>query len=838
MVSHDKTLMLVDGTGFIHRAFHALPPLTTSGGLAVGAVFGFCTMILKIIEHRKFSSWVVIFDTAGKTFRHTLYPAYKANRDAPHPDLIPQFALVRDACRALSIPMAEQPGFEADDLIASYAEAALAEGWRVEIVSSDKDLMQLIQPGIVMYDPIKHKVFDREDVIAKWDAPPERVVDIQALTGDRSDNIPGVPGIGPKTAAALIAHFPSLESMLCDTSPHPLLKKLETVRAHADRARLSKELATLRDDIPLPLALNDLSFRPACPDITIPFLDRMEFTSLKNRLSSRFGKTTQKVVCEDVLLSGAEDIVRTAAQTGRIALILDSNHGIGMCAAPGVRGFLAWEHRDTLSSVLSASDILKVVHDAKTWTHVMGSTTPFDDVMLLSYLTAGGHVKHGLSDIHERLFSDESTAPNTALMAERVLMAHTILKRQLSDIHCTTIYETLERPLVPVLAAMENIGIRVDDQRLGKLSSQFETRIEAIAQKIFAEAGVVFNLASPKQLGEVLFEKLKWPKGKKGKSGAYQTSVDVLEELVAEGHTLAQEILEWRQLAKLKSTYTDVLIQKQNPETSRISTTYNMAETTTGRLSSLSPNLQNIPIRTPEGKAIRACFVAAPEHVLVSFDYANIELRLLAHMGPVPSLQKAFHENQNIHEVTAHDVFGAGPLSGEDRRKAKILNFGVLYGMGAFGLAKQLGIPRQEAERHIQRYFQQYPEIKSYMERMKEIAFRDGAVRTLWGRRCPIPGISSKNGAIRSAAERQAINAPLQGSSADIIKRAMVRVFGWLTETRTPAQLLLQVHDELVFEVRKDAVNALTSKVTSLMEGAAMLSVPLRVHVHYGPHWE
>ena len=865
--------------------------------------------------------FAVVFDSGRKSFRNDIYGDYKAHRPEPPDDLIPQFPLVRDATRALNVACIEMPGYEADDLIATYARQSVARGMEVTIVSSDKDLMQLVGPGISLLDPINNRKIGAEEVKAKFGVAPDKVIDVQALAGDSTDNVPGVPGIGVKTAAELINAYGDLETLLARAGEIKQPKRRENLLANAELARISRQLVTLRDDVPLEEQLEELRLKPRDPDRLRKFLEEQEFKSILVRLSDQLGTpadmdappvpaavvhATRPSDAEYVLVQAeaalAEWIARATAQ-GIVAVDTETNSldavraelvGVSMALGPGDACYVPVAHTGSggagsldldgpppaqvpreravalLKPLLEDPAVLKVGHNIKYDAVVLArygiDMSPLDDTMLLSYVLEGGLHGHGLDELSELMldhktikFTDVAGSGKNQVTFDRVPLdkacdysaedsdiawrLHGLLKPRLVTDRMTTVYETIERPLIPVLAAMERAGIAVDRGELHRLSREFGERIAALEAEIHKLAGRPFNIGSPKQLGEILFDEMGIEGGRKGKTGAYTTGADVLETLAAQGHDLPARVLDWRQLAKLKSTYTDALVEQINPETGRVHTCFAMAIASTGRLSSTDPNLQNIPIRTEEGRKIRHAFVAAPGTRLVSLDYSQIELRLLAHVADIPALKKAFSEGIDIHALTASEMFGV-PVEGMDpmvRRRAKAINFGIIYGISAFGLANQLGIPRDEAGRYINAYFERYPGIRNYMERSKAAARERGYVTTPFGRRIHIPGIKDKNPAMRSFSERAAINAPLQGGAADIIKRAMIRVPSALEQARLKARMLLQVHDELVFEVPEAEVDKTIEIVRAVMERAchpaADITVPLVVEAGVGANW-
>lgn len=897
-----KHLFLIDGSGFIFRAFHALPPMIRSDGTPTNAVYGFTTMLMKLVEDTEADHIAVVFDTSRKSFRTDLYPDYKAHRPPPPPELVPQFALVREAAQALNVAAVEQDGLEADDLIASYALAARAQGARVTIVSSDKDLMQLVGDGIEMQDPMKNKIIGPDQVMEKFGVPPDKVVEVMALIGDSSDNVPGVPGIGPKTAAELIQTYGDLDGVLAAAQSIKQPKRRQALQEHAEAARLSRRLVQLKSDAALPRPLDDFARRPPDPGPLGDFLGKMEFRSLKAKhgapASSAPGPARYEMVQDEAALKAwiakaekAGIVAVDTETTGLDALTCDLV-GISLAVAPGEACYIPLGHVDPgiqgdllggakpapeqiprdralalLGPLLADGSVLKVGQNIKFDLLVLGqqglAVDPIDDSMVVSYVLDSVRHGHGMDELAKRhlnhdtiKYEDVCGSGKSQITFERValdralayaaedaditLRLYQLLKPRLREQGLLAVHETLERPLIPVLALMEKNGIMVDAAHLKALSVDFAKRMAELEEAIHRLAGRPFNVASPKQLGEVLFEEMSLKGGKKSaKTGAWGTGADVLESLAAEGHDLPARVLDWRQLAKLKSTYADALVERINPKTGRVHTRFAQTVTSTGRLASSDPNLQNIPIRSEEGRKIRQAFIAPPGWLLLSADYSQIELRLVAHVADIAALKQAFHEGADIHAITAAQVFGV-PIEGMDpmvRRQAKAINFGIIYGMGAFGLASQLGIPVGEASRFIEAYFARYPEIRAYMERTKEEAKRQGYVTTLFGRRCAVMGLDDKNPGGKGMAERAAINAPIQGGAADIIKRAMIRLPGALKKAGLQAKLLLQVHDELVLEVPEAQAQETAGLVKSVMEGAAELSVPLIVETGLGPNW-
>jgi DNA polymerase-1 len=934
-------LHLIDGSGFIFRAYHALPPLTRqSDGLPIGAVHGFCNMVHKMVEDAKGADApthvAVVFDHSAKTFRNDIYPEYKAQRPEPPEDLRPQFGLIREATRAFNLPCIEMEGFEADDIIATYAEQARDAGGRVTIISSDKDLMQMVGGGVEMYDIMKNRRIGPDEVEEKFGVGPDRVIDVQALSGDSVDNIPGAPGIGVKTAATLIQEYGDLENLLAHAEEIKQPKRRQTLIDFADQIRVSRRLVTLKRDTPVADALETLEVREPVAEDLLGFLNAMEFRTLTARVAAKLG--VEAPVAAQVASGGASsppeggadgaarpagppsrafpaidralyEVVRDRAaleewvdrirDAGVVAVDTETTAldemraelvGVSLCVGPGEACYVPVGHvggdgdlfsetrraegqmpKDEalaiLRPVLEDPSILKIgqnmKYDAKILARNGIAVAPIDDTMLVSYALHAGLHGHGMDYLSERylghvplpikgligsgkgvktfdLVPIEDAAPYAAEDAEVTWRLWATLKPRLPFGRVTRVYETLERPLVPVLAEMEMRGIKVDREHLSRMSGAFAKKMAALEEEIHGLAGGKFNIGSPKQLGEVLFDQMSVGGGKKGKTGAYATGADVLEELAAKGHDLPARVLDWRQLSKLKSTYTDALQDHIHPETGRVHTSYSISGAATGRIASTDPNLQNIPIRTEEGRRIREAFIADEGNVLVSLDYSQIELRILAHVADIPALKKAFAEGLDIHAMTASEMFGV-PIEGMDpsvRRQAKAINFGVIYGISAFGLANNLRIPREDAKRFIDTYFERFPGIRAYMDRTVAFAKENGYVETLFGRRMHTPEIGAK-GPRSGFAGRAAINAPIQGAAADIIRRAMIRVPNAIENL--PARMLLQVHDELLFEVEEGAAEETVAAVRRVMENAALpavaLDVPLVLDAGIGPNW-
>ncbi|HWM45795.1 MAG TPA: DNA polymerase I [Xanthobacteraceae bacterium] len=996
-------VFLVDGSSYIFRAYHALPPLTRkSDGLQLNAVYGFCNMLWKLLRdmkpEEKPTHLAVVFDKSEKTFRTELYPDYKAHRPDPPDDLIPQFAFIREAVRAFDLPCLEQAGFEADDLIATYVREACATGASATIVSSDKDLMQLVSDCVIMYDTMKDKKIGIPEVIEKFGVPPEKVIDVQSLIGDSTDNVPGVPGIGVKTAAQLIGEYGDLDTLLKRASEIKQDKRRQALIENADKARLSRTLVTLDDRVKLDVPLADLAVHEPDYKRLVAFLKAMEFTTLTRRVAEfaeidagqiepdpklRGGAAVQAAEQAEAqrgaparasarkspssaspapglplagggmretarkaqeAVSGANGaaigsphdvakarldaaraikverggykivrtlpelraFIETAQDTGVVAIDVSATSedpmqaelcGVSLAVAPNEACYVPLSHktggeadgkglfggaragdqldeRDALRELrplLEDRSVLKVAHNLKFDVQMFAlrgiDLNPADDIMLMSYVLDAGRSAHGLETLAERVLNHrtidygelagtgksrvdfdqlpvEKAAEYAAESADMALRLWQVLKARAVAEHMSNVYEQLERPLVPVLARMERRGISIDRNELSRLSGDFSQKAAGLEAEIQDLAGEPVNPGSPKQLGDILFGKMGLPGGTKTKTGAWSTHARTLEELAEQGHPLPQKILEWRQVSKLKSTYTDALPGFVNPTTHRVHTCYALAATTTGRLSSSEPNLQNIPIRTEEGRKIRRAFVADKGNRLMSADYSQIELRLLAEIADIPALKQAFKDGLDIHAMTASEMFGVPVkgMPGEIRRRAKAINFGIIYGISAFGLAAQLGIPREEASAYIKKYFERFPGIRDYMEETKAFCKKNGYVTTLFGRKCHYPDISAPNPSVRAFNERAAINARLQGTAADIIRRAMVRMDEALAKKKLSAQMLLQVHDELVFEVPENEVEKTLPVVRQVMEQAPLpavaLSVPLHVDARAAGNWD
>jgi len=920
-------LSLIDGSAFIFRAYHALPPLTRkSDGMPVGAVSGFVNMLWKLVEDNKGSDApthvAVVFDKGSHTFRNDLYDQYKANRDAMPEDLRPQIPLTRDATRAFNIACLETEGFEADDIIATLARQAREAGGRVTIISSDKDLMQLVGDGVEMFDAMKNTRIGVDGVEEKFGVPPSKVIDVQALAGDSVDNIPGAPGIGVKTAALLINEYGDLDTLLERAEEIKQPKRRQTLIDNAEQIRLSRQLVTLDQNMDLPYDLESLEVKDADADTLLEFLSSMEFRTITRRVADALG--AEVPVIEDaptpaaseesaaeapsfdevnyVAVSDADSMkswVDKAMARGWVAVDTETTGlnemiaelvGVSLAVEPGEAAYVPLTHKQSAGDDLFGSEelaegqmaldealaILKPLledpsvvkigqnmkYDAKILARYGINVAPIDDTLLMSYAMNAGLHNHGMDLLSERYLSHhpieiksllgtgksqitfdkvpvEDAVKYAAEDADITLRLWHLFKPGLHKKKVTTVYETLERPLVPVLAEMEMAGIKVDRDVLSRMSNAFAQKMAQLEDEIHELAGSKFNVGSPSQVGDILFEQMGLPGGKKGKTGKYSTPADVLEDLATE-HELPGRVLDWRQLQKLKSTYTDALQDHINADTGRVHTSYSIAGANTGRLASTDPNLQNIPVRTEDGRRIREAFVATPGHTLVSLDYSQIELRILAHIASIDALKEAFREGQDIHAATASEMFNVplDEMTPEVRRQAKAINFGVIYGISGFGLARNLRIPRAEAQGFIDRYFERFPGIRTYMDDTVAFAKEHGHVETLFGRKIHTPEINNR-GPHAGFAKRAAINAPIQGTAADVIRRAMIRMPAAIA--KLPATMLLQVHDELLFEVEDSAVDDLIGTARDIMEGAARpavdLDVPLVVDAGQGLNW-
>jgi DNA polymerase I len=912
-------LYLVDGSGYIFRAYHRLPPLTNIRGEPVGAVYGYTTMLWKLADalHKADgpTHMAVILDASSHTFRNDLYDKYKAQRPPPPEDLVPQFPMIRDATRAFSLPCIETIGLEADDLIASYSKAALAKGWQVSIVSSDKDLMQLIQPGLDLYDTMNNRRLNAPEVVEKFGVEPEKLGDVLALMGDSVDNVPGVPGVGPKTAAKLILEFGDVEGVIAAAPAMKPGKLRDNLIEHAEMARLSRVLVTLKDDADLPEPLDDLLLKGIPEDPLRAFLEHHGFRSLLTKL----GGASAAVPVAATAASAPADVqtvpdvpfdldayecvttiqaldrwIDEATTAGTVAVDTETDGldatqariiGFSLATAPGRACYVPLAHGgtdllsekpeqieasaalDRLRTLMADPSVLKIGQNLKYDMTILARhdivIAPFDDTLVMSFALDAGRNNHGMDELaplhlghtciaykdvcgsgkNQLSFAQVPLRDATRYAAEDAdvtLRLWQKFKPRLSSESVTTVYERVDRPLVPVIARMEREGVKVDREHLSRLSTEFAHQMAAVEAEVHAMAGQPFAIGSPQQLGVILFDKMGLKGGRKGKSGAYSTDASELEKLAGQGVPIAQKVLDWRQVAKLKSTYTDALQEQINPETGRVHTSYSLIGAQTGRLSSNDPNLQNIPIRTENGRRIREAFVAEPGNVLLSADYSQIELRLAAHMAEVPALKAAFANGDDIHSLTAQELFGE--VNRDTRGRAKTINFSILYGISRWGLAGRMGTTADEAQALIDRYFERFPGINRYIAETLEQVRETGFTRTLFGRKVHFTRIKSANQAERQGSERAAINAPIQGTSADIIKRAMVRMLPALAEAGLPkVRMLLQVHDELVFELPEGDVEAASAVIRNVMATAAeplvTLDVPLDVEVGTGKSW-
>lgn len=922
----NKKVVLIDGSGYIFRAFYALPPMTRIDGTPVNAVYGFCSMLMKLLKEMPADYLAVVFDAARRTFRMDIYPEYKGTRKETPPELIPQFPLMRQAVDAFNIAQAEQEGFEADDLLATYSRLAHEAGAEVTIISADKDLMQLVGSGVTIFDPMKQRNIETAQVIEKFGVTPDKVIDVQALAGDTSDNVPGVRGIGIKTAAALIEEFGSLENLLDHVSDIKQQKRRDLLTEHADLARISKKLVTLDAFAPVEKDVDGFIVQEIDPAKLGAFFTEMGFKSLAAKLpdwlsaSGAKGQPEGETIAlpavaqikkEYALIQTAEELkkhVAAATEKGFVAIDTETDSlsatqanmvGFSLCYEEGKSFYVPLRHTvekhqtdlfgevngssieeskqiplqealAILRPLLENKGVLKIGHNIKFDWHVFANEygddldmTPLEDTMVMSYDLDGAAHRHNMDDLAAMFFDyhtityKEVTGTGKGRVsfgqvplakaceyaaedADITLRMYNFFKQRLINEKLVNLYESFDRPAVALLYRMERAGIKVCRKELQKLSAEFGEKITALEEKIKAEAGEEFNLNSPAQLGKILFEKLNLPGGKKNsKTGSWGTDVSVLEELAGGGYQIAKDLMEWRQFSKLKSTYTDALQAQINPGTGRVHTNFMQTVTSTGRLSSNDPNLQNIPIRQEEGRAIRRAFIAEEGKLLLSADYSQIELRLMAHVADVHGLKEAFAKGIDIHAATASQVFGV-PVEGMDpmiRRNAKAINFGIIYGISAFGLSNQLGIDRREAQEYINAYFKRYPEIKTYMEETVYFARSHGYVMTPFGRKCSVGSMNDRNAARRQFAERSAVNAPIQGGAADIIKKAMLRMPRALEKAGLSGRLLLQVHDELIIEIPEAEAEATKKVVKDVMENVFKLSVPLIAEVGIAPNW-
>jgi len=934
-VSEKKHLFLIDGSGYIFRAYYALPPLyRKSDGLPTGAVNGFCNMLFKLIEDTKSNSkpthLAVIFDSARKTFRNDIYSDYKANRGEPPEDLIPQFQIIKDSVTAFGIPSIELAGFEADDIIATYAKQAADKNWKVSIVSSDKDLMQVVTKDINLIDTMKNKSIGIEDVKEKFGVAPDRVIDVQALAGDSSDNVPGAPGIGLKTAALLINEYDNLENLLESADQIKQNKRRESLINNKELIKISKQLVTLKDDVTNIQSLDTLNITNINYETLLPFLHELELFKLKERLTKK-NPDLQKIkiiskkklpeekvntniieINEEKTLDSFLEKSKYISITNMKALellikdiydlgyfvfdletdslnVIDANLiGAAICLSVKRSYYIPLAHKDEdgkiieeqidfkealkqLNNILSNSSLIKIGHNIKYDIAVLKrykiDVVSFEDTMLMSYINDAGNHRHGMDELAKVHFNRdtikfkdvvgtgksqitfdyveiEKAIEYAAEDAEITFKLYLLLKKKLSEEKNISAYNYLEKPLVASILEMEINGIKINTEYLQSLSSEFEKKINSLEKTIFKLCGVEFNIGSPKQLGDVLFNKLNLTPPKKTKTGEFSTGIEVLEDLAFEGNKVAEDLITWRQLSKLKNTYTEALQTHINKTTQRIHTSYAMASTNTGRLSSSDPNLQNIPIRSTEGRLIRKAFIAEKGYKILSADYSQVELRVLAHIAKIEPLIAAFKNGEDIHALTASEIFSTDikKITPDLRRRAKAVNFGIIYGISAFGLAKQLSISNHEANNFIKKYFDKFPGIKKYMEDTKALCREQGYVETLCGRKCFFPKIKDKNFAYRSFQERAAINAPIQGTAADIIKRAMIKIYEKNISNNNDCKMLLQVHDELIFEVKESKLEKYQALIRQEMENALhpliSLEVPLLVESSFGDNWD
>lgn len=907
-----KKICLIDGSGYIFRAFYGLPPLSSPDGTPVNAVFGFTNMFLKLTQKIPCDYCLVLFDAKRQNFRNQIFADYKGTRKETPEELVPQFPIIREAVEALNICQLEMEGYEADDLIATYAKLARADNMDVVVVSGDKDLMQLIREGVEFYDPMKDKFFTPEDVKEKFGVYPDKVVQVQALSGDSIDNVPGVAGIGPKTAALLINEYGDVEGLLAHAAEIKQEKRRQTIIDNAENARISLQLVTLKDDVPVDKKVTDYACR--CPehDKIFAFLDKYGFNSIKPRVEKWFEQRCETMehksnaVRKDIvpqyrIVENEQDLQKLSKriqETGKMAVVYVANgdnpnfgelQGLAIGVEVGESYMLPLSKADKQSfdlftptnkvwgvddvlfrryllPLFLSKSILKVGIDIKTTMHFMAAEfgdldfEPYDDIAIMSYGLDSSEHSHDIETLAKIYFDKDIAAladllgsgknkqsfaeladavklEFLSLRADYILRLYEVLQRRQIDERRTSIYQLYDRPLVRILFKMERRGVRVNVKELKNLSVYFDQQLKELEKKIFVISGEEFNVASPKQIGEILYGKMGL-KGKKTASGAWATGAEVLESLAEEGVELAKLILDWRELSKLKSTYTDALSQLIDKE-NRVHTTYSITGTNTGRLASSNPNLQNIPIRSEEGKKIRSCFIAKEGYKIVSCDYSQVELRLLAEVADVKRLKQAFAEGLDVHAATASHVFGV-PIDKVDaglRRQAKAINFGIVYGISAFGLAKNIGVEPALAKAYIDAYFAQMPEIKEYMNRTIEFAHKNGYVQTPFGRRCTTFGINDANKRVVANAERAAINAPIQGGAADIIKLAMIKMEKVLSERGYKTRMLLQVHDELIFEAPKEEVAEVRPLIKDVMENIIESSVKFVAEAGVGDNW-
>ena len=919
-MSNQKHLFLIDGSGYIFRAYYALPPLTRkSDGLPVGAVSGFCNMLYSFLEKARAgnsmdtpSHLAVIFDSARKNFRNDIYKEYKGNRsDAPE-DLIPQFDYIRKAVKAFNLPSIELQNYEADDLIATYKIQAKKEKIKLTIVSSDKDLMQLVDQDTYMLDTMKDKHIGIDEVKEKFGVPPEKVIDVQSLAGDSVDNVPGVPGIGIKTAAELINQFGSLDELLKKAETIKQPKRRQALLDNKSNALISRELVTLKNDVPVKETINDFILKPFDKEKIFSFLDEMEFTKIKKRIEQTYGmsetnfKPSSAVVKKSLKNEAGfniiydkkeiETILAKADDQGFFAVDTETNSldsqkaelvGVSLAVNENQAYYIPVGHKNKddkeIKKQIKIEDLIKILkpyledetikkvgqnikYDLKIFKKYGIHLKSFEDTMLLSYALDSGLNRHNLDILakihldHENIkYKDVAGTGKSEVTFDQVkiidsyryacedadvtLKLYNIFKERLVKEKCFHVYENLEIPLVDVLARMECQGIKIDKKILSQLSETFAKNLKVLEKKIYKIAGEEFNIGSTKQLGDILYEKLKISGTKKTKKGNFATNVNVLEDLAGKGHEFPKLVLDWRQKSKLKNTYTDTLPEHIDPKTKRVHTSFLLAATTTGRLASSDPNLQNIPIKSKEGKEIRSAFVAESGHSIISADYSQIEMRVLAHVGDVKELKKAFRNNEDIHSITASQIFDCDikKINEDMRRKAKAINFGIIYGISSYGLAKQISVSNPEAEQFLFSYFKKFPEIKDYMQETLKSCRKHGYVKTMFERKCHFPNINDKNHTLKSFQERAAINAPIQGAAADIIRYAMINIDKKILEKKIKSKLLVQIHDELLFESKDNDVKKEITLIKNEMENAIdkdfNFSVPLIVDANSAKNW-
>ena len=928
MKNQKQHICLVDGSTYIFRAYHALPPLTRkSDGFPVGAISGFCNMLDKLVREEKeekgITHLLVVFDASGKTFRNDIYPEYKANRSEAPEDLIPQFPVIRKATSAFNIPFVELLGYEADDLIASYAEEAQKHNMKVTIVSSDKDLMQLVSDNVSMLDTMKGRVFKKEDVFDKFGVYPEKVIDVQSLAGDSVDNIPGIPGIGIKTAALLINEYGDLDGLFENSEKIKQKKRRENIIEFENQAYISKKLVTLKNDVPLPIPIKETTLKEVDAEKLISFLKEMEFKTLTEKKSKQLNIDSDNIKASDQVEKFEKKIIdspkeieeinsefdrnnyqiiqsldeltqwkKKAENIGYLAFDTETNSlnaveadmvGFSLCTSENDACYVPLLHKendkqidfdqaiDILKSILEDNGIKKILHNMKFDALVVDkydiNIKNYDDTMLMSYSIGSGGIRHKLDTLIKYYFDhdaisfkdltgsgkDKKTFQELTIQeagkyaaedTEMTLRLWKIFKSSMIQDKQVKIYEIIEKPLAQIIMNMEKHGISIDVNKLNELSGGFEEKLNNLEKSCYKLIGEEINLGSPKQVGEILFDKLALPGGKKTSTGSWSTNAEVLENLANEGYDFPKILLEWRALSKLKTTYTDTLPTYLNIKTNRIHSSFAMATTSTGRLASSDPNLQNIPIRSDDGRMIRKAFIPEKGNVLISSDYSQIELRLIAHIADEKNLINAFLDEIDIHSSTASEVFNIplNDMTPDIRRNAKAINFGIIYGISAFGLAKQLNISRTEASEFIKAYFKKYPSIRGYMDETKKFANENGFVKTLLGRKCLVEEINSKNAATRSFMERAAINAPIQGSAADIIKRAMIILGNNKKLAKLETKMLFQVHDELIFETKKENCEESMRIIKKEMESANLpilnLNVPLIADTNFGNNWD